>query len=349
MLTAKQGAQLIAPHVEKSWPEHKSDLYRILRLALNYAWNEGKWYGMSREYFVAVKTGDPHDYFIGPNGFDVLMAVNASGTPRLTRGVEFQFHKNGYGSITKEGDCAWFEDVMDCGEGPLLQQLNIESMIGVRSLGPETGNVSVKIRGRYADGNPVYTFVADKINSQETCGCISSTNDEDIIKTIDGLEIPITEKFTYISNICFKSIESITKDVTVNPVEVIAINGNGEGKMLARLEPYEVNSRYRKYIAPVGAICNGSVHALFKISPQAEINNESQPLIISNEEAIIALAMGIHKVYYTQEQTVGQNFLLRGINALEKQKREEEVNSNSPIQVTGLGVDDIPEIFNRIT
>lgn len=349
MITAEQGARLIAPHVEKAWPQHRADLFRILRMALNYAWNEGRWYGMSREYFIATHKGNPHSYFIGPKGFDVLLAINAAGKPRLTRGIEFQFHKNGYGSVTKEGTCAWFEDVMDLGESPILQQLNITSMLGVRALGPETGNPTVKIRGKYKDDNSVYTFVKEKITVQETCGCIASTDDNEIIKTIDGLEIPISEKFTYISNICFKSIDSINKDITTNPIEIIAIDSTGEGKLLARLEPYEIESRYRKYIAPVDTICDNSVHALFKISPQGDINNDTQPLIISNEEALIALAMGIHKVYYTQEQTPGQMYLARGINALEKQKREEESGGHFPIQVTGLGVDDIPEIFNRIS
>jgi len=354
MITAEQGAKLIAPHVEKSWPEHRSDLFRILGLALDHAWNEGKWYGMSREYFVSVRNENSQNYFIGPKGFDVLLAVNINGKPRMARGLEFQFHKNGYGSVTQSGSCSWLEDIIDFGEKPILQQLNIESgegvMLGVRSLGPETGTQKVKIRGRYYDDNRVYTFVKDTLSSQDTCGCISTTSDSEIIKTVEGLEIPITDKFRYISNICFNSIDSITKDVTVNPVEVVAIYPDGTAKLISRMEPYDVVSRYRKYLAPADAVCDGVAHALFKVSPQGEISNDSQPLIVSNKEAIIALAMGIHKVYYTQEQQVGQVYLSRGINALEKQKREEEPNShNFPIQVVGVGVDDVPEIFNRIS
>ena len=50
-MIAEVAGQLVAKFIERSWPSDRADIYEILRLGLNKAWSEGRWLGMSKEFF----------------------------------------------------------------------------------------------------------------------------------------------------------------------------------------------------------------------------------------------------------------------------------------------------------
>jgi hypothetical protein len=335
-MIAEIAGKLIAKFVEKQWPSDKEDVYEILRLAVNKAWQDGKWLGMTQELYVPVhKDRVEQSYIIAPYTHSILLALNGQHNSMRIRDEYFMFHRNGYGDIRDYPGCSWNTDVYDIGEVPYYDRNNINFAdgvrIGVRALGPAGTNEKVYINGTFADGNEVFTY--KKTAYGDCCGCEAKT---DSIDTINGIEINVTSGFNYISNITFTSISSITKTLTRTPIEVIAIDNTNSAYSIARLLPNQRFSKYRKYLIPNDLCGRTCLHGLFKISQQDVITQPTDSIMISNEEALISLAKGVYNMYYKEQQEIGASFVLQGLSVLEKEKREEESPSEYPIQVDGI-------------
>jgi hypothetical protein len=348
-MIAKQAGQMVAKFIEKSWPNDREEVYEILTLALNRAWNEGKWLGMTAEFFVPYEEGPGGDKFIiAPTSHPILLAVNVNGKPTTIRDNYFAFHKNGMGTIINNSECKWSQDVTDYGTIPIINKNNINFKcgvrIGVRALGSHGEGESIIIGGQNVSGGAVYTYKQSTFGSP--CGC--RYNPQERVETIKGIELEVRDGFHYISNVLFYDIKSIAKTITRSPIEVIAIDIDGNATVIARMEPNQTESKYRKYLIPHN-ICKGHcIHGLFKIAQQDHIVNDSETLIINNMEAIMAFTMGVYMLYYKQNAEAGAGYILTGITILEKQRREEDSPSEFPVQVTGLMVDDVPEVMKYL-
>ncbi len=347
-MIAEIAGELVSKFIERSWPSDRKDIYEILRIGLNKAWSEGRWLGMSKEFFVNVyKDESGQNYFMGPQSHPILLAVNVLGKPATVRDSYFMFHKNGYGDIRDTPGCSWNQDIYDIGSLPYFNKNNINFstgvQIGVRPLGAPGPNESVYVSGSYGNGNRIYTYKNAQYGN--CCACEAKTDEVD---GINGIELKLKpNEFTYICNIQFTDILSITKSITRTPVEVIAIDAVGNGHLIARLEPNQRFSSYRKYLVP-NDLCNvNCLHAIFKIAQQEKIASGTDNIIISNEEALISLAKCVQYIYYKEQLEVGANYFLQAITCLEKEKREEESQSSSPIQVEGIYNDDLPEALKR--
>jgi len=352
MITAKQAAELVAPYVDKSYPQHRSELFLLLRNAINKAWAEGNWWGQTKEFFVRVQTDENgNKFFISPTGYDTLLAVNVHEQPKLIRDRYFQFHRNGSGSIVK--DCGlnnWSEDVIDDGHSSTFVQLNIKFpsgfMVGARSLGLEAG-ASLRVYGDTTFGNPAITKRIIQQSTGLTCGCgISAKDPVAQIEADYGLSLPLNKEFNYISDVLFNEVSSLKKSVTANVIQVLGVGTDGVAMPIAEILPHQTESRYRRYLVPNNCVCTTCVLGLFKVAKQDNIAFENQPLLIDNEEALISLCMGWHKFFNKQELDMGSTYILAGIAALEKETRELQSPMSTPIQIDGLGSDDMPEIFN---
>lgn len=345
-MNAGQAARLIAPFIEKSWPANKEEIFRTLRLAVNHAWKAGKFEGMTAEFFMPIKIDlQSQNYILTPPGYASLLAVNVDARPRLLRDKQFMFHRNGWGDIKDHPFCKWTEDVYDLGIQQTLVDVEAHYpdgfILAARSL-TETGeNERVNITGSF-QGTPVVSFTKNNILSGN-CNCIQ-IDEPPSIRTVSGIEINLTRDFTYVSNVKFSSIEAITKTLTRGQVEIVAIDPvTGRGRRIAFLNPWETAPRTKKYHIPFS--CRGCVHALFKVDKQPEIVDESQPILIRDEEAIISLAKGIHLVYNKDNPEGGSVYLASGIGSLEKEKQEIESPDTFPIQVVnGIG-EQTPEIL----
>lgn len=346
-MNAETAGKKVAKFINKSWPIDDTEIFSIIKMAANKAWQEGKWFGMAAEYFCKVHTdanGIP--YFLAPQSHPILLAYNQDGRPGTIRDPFFSFHRNGNGSVKDSPGCRWNKDVHDIGYIPTLIQNELDwcsgVMIGVRALGLASENEMVYIEGDQTDGNAVFTYTKKEFGSP--CGC-SYKEDDGQVRTIRGTAIPIkSNEFTYIDNVKFQSVRSIVKTNTRTPVEIIAIDTNGRGHLLARMEPNQKFSRYRKYIAPKG--CGSVIHGIFKIGQQDDITTWNDPIIISNEEALISFCLGVHHLYFKQDQNIGASYVLNGISILEKEQREEQSPSDSPVQVDTTLSTDMPSIFN---
>ena len=284
---------------------------------------------------------------MGPQSHPVLLAVNVKGRPATVRDSYFMFHKNGYGDIRDTPGCTWNQDIYDIGSLPYFNKNNINFstglQIGVRPLGVPGQNESVYVSGTYANGNSIYTYRNAKFGN--CCGC---TADPTQVDSINGVELKLKAgEFTYINNIKFTDILSISKSITRTPVEVIAIDAVGNGYLIARLEPNQRFSRYRKYLVPNDLCGSNCLHAIFKIAQQENITSGTDNIIVSNEEALISLAKSIQAIYYKEQPELGANYFLQAITCLEKEKREEESQTTSPIQVDGIYNDDLPDALKH--
>lgn len=355
-MTVEEAAQYIAPFVKLTWPKDRDRLYNILHLAQSRAWKEGKWYGMTREYSVYAAEDNT---VITPPGYDVLLKVNLNTAPVSLRDQHFQFHRNGNGSVTECCGKNWTSSVYDLGPSPVLFQPYKDTTcpdcyddtpcvrIGVKSLGCET-DASITITGFYPNAcmelckknehgqqARVYTYEkTTKAGTTEICGCGKEEEGGEDKKVKNGATIPLTAEISLL-DIYWGRIESIAKTVTKAPVEVYAFYGDSQVKLIARLEPWQTQTHYKKYKLPEQ--CSGApcIHGLFKMSQPERINNDSQLMIISEDEALLLLAKGINMTYYEDDDVNGERFILRGIKALEDQLTEQSTSAEIPIQVNG--------------
>lgn len=342
-MNAEIAGKLVSKFIDKQWPNDRDQIFEILRLGVNKARQEGKWLGMTAEFFVKVNT-DIHGqkYFMAPQSHPILLAINGLKQGLSIRDKYFMFHRNGYGDIKNYSGCNWNQDVYDIGSAPYFNETNMDFScgvkIGVRSIGRSGEGEFININGTHKDGNSIFTYEKNGFGS--ACGC--KISDEDV-NSINGIKLKITNDFNYINNISFKEITSITKSITRTPVEVIAINEAGSAHVIARLDPNQRFSKYRKYLVPHNLCGRSCLHALFKIAEQEVITSPTDEIIISNEEALISLAKGIHNIYYKEQQDVGANYILQALSVLEKERREEESPNEFPIQVDAESYSDLPD------
>lgn len=343
-MNAGIAGELIAKFIGKRWPTDKKPVFEIIRLGVNKAWQEGRWLGMASEFFVPIqKDSDGQTYIIAPKSNPILLAMNGNRPGVTIRDKYFMFHRNGTGDVRNSPSCSWNKDVYDLGYTPVLDKNNIISKgikIGVRSVGPAGENEKIWINGFYEDSNQVYTYA--KTNYGQ---CSSCRVDAKSVNTIKGIALDITSKFNYVCNITFADIGSISKTVTQSPIEVIAIDSFNNGYLIARLEPNERFSKYRKYLVPAPLCGHPCIHGIFKIAQQEEITSDTDDLVIKNEEALIALAKGIDYMYYKDQPEAGAGYILQAISVLDKEKNEEESPDVFPIQVSGIYEGDMPEVM----
>ncbi len=350
-MKAEHAGKLVAPFINRQWPEGKRDIYKILKLGINKAWNEGKWLGMTQEGFVPVRCGSDGYYIIGPYDHPILLAINTEGKVADIRSKHFMFHRNGNGDVRDRTGCRWNRDVYDLGESPIVDSeiININDgvLIGVRAIGTPGPSEKVWINGTYRDSTKVYSY---KLREAGVDACACTINKEEI-DTVSGIELDITKNFNYICNIEFGGVLSISKTITRTPVEIIAVDKiTGKGQQIAYLHPNQRYSKYRKYLLPDDLCKNKKcVHGLFKTRQQEEIVSDQDELIIHNEEALICLAMCIDLIYYKGQLNEGAGMFLQAISTLDKEKREEESPEIFPVQIQRVLEGDTPEILNYIS
>jgi hypothetical protein len=347
-MIAEQAGKMISKFIGRSWPDNMEEVYEILVLGINKAWKEGKWLGMTAEFTVPVnKDINGRSYIIGPPSHPILQAINANSLGTAIRDTNFMFHKNGYGDIRNSEGCEWSQEVYDLGEAPYLE--NCKFMVcegvkvGVRAMGIPGPNEKVFVNGSFY-GQKVFTYKNGTISNAVGCPV-----DTDNINPVQGVEIPITENFNYISNVDFTSITAISKTLTRTPVEVVAIHKDGPAFPIATLNPQQTKSGYRKYLVPT-LMCNKrSVHCIFKIAPQEHLIGGSDMVIIDDMETLISLAKAIDSIYYKEQLEVGSQYFLQAISLLDKNKREQESPNEFPIQVSVLNYGDTPNALRYLS
>lgn len=362
-LTVEEAADLVSAFVGLCPENETRELYRLLTLAQTKAWKKGIFKGFVRSAHVNVRHktvgGKEKAFIITPHGYEILLGVNLDGKPKLIRDTYFQFNQGSQGSIEDCCGCNFTDDVFDLGEQPVINQPceNVcccgEIDCNNRSIGVigyqcdircQERKDNVIISGLTHLGNPVYTYEVDDpySESHNECKCTSDYESEPDrqLKIIDGDVFPVKSKLVVHNNIKWSRVDSIRKKYTDGPVEVFAVCGN-DTELLARIEPYQSASRYRIYELPDCCCKYECVHALLKIGKPEKLEHPSQHMIIDDEESLIALVKSLDMTYNKEEIEMGEALLIKGMNNLDDEHKQNRSNTRTPVIVDVCHDDEI--------
>lgn len=348
-IPVRAAAELVGPHVKISVGNGALDpkLMRILSLVNAYAWKKGVWVGQTAQFTVPVNgtTGE----IVCPPDYNVLLKININSKPTPLRNQQYEFHRNGTGSKTECCGDGWSNQVVFQGVSPVFRQPRRDEScqccpqdcgcyrIAVSCDGiPCTDDGLVHVKGYHerVENRPekkVYSHVKRTTNHCVVRrGSEEPASDEELI---EGVRFPIKDSFVVIEDVCWSRITEITKTISDHHVDVWAVNDEDRFFHVARLEPHQLNSEYRRYLVPT--ICQNApcVHGLFKRTKPHSIVSEAQSLIFDDEEALIAMAMGVNKMFFNDDVEGAVPFLARGISCLNEIAVETEGMTDTPLEV----------------
>lgn len=342
-ITLKEALATIGPRVGKDPVTNRTELIYILDRAQEAAYNKGTWWGMFKELNI---TTDGSEIKL-PYPYTNLIAVNINGRPKIKRGMKYQFHQNGYGSIRdcyeKTRGARWSESVIDGGEVAVPWQPRGHAL-HVRCRTKEKANTSITIQGLDEDGS-VYTYFYDEAEAKAKgvigkplgdCKICSTTDESDRInhtKVVWGEVVPLEGNDVIIeTNTRFHTIDSITKDPTLGPVDIFVSFG-GEAQHLLTMEPEQTESSFRRWHIPDNCSELQCVHVLAKLGEPAPLAHDGQVLMIKSRMALLYLAMYAHHEFDKMEPQLAELYLARGLQALDEQNEQNTGHTVNPIQV----------------
>lgn len=358
-ITARKAMELVAPFVDLVGNDKGSrdKLLRILSLANQYAWKKGRWLGMTKEFHVRVNSLSRE--IVTPDGYDTLLKANLDARPVELRGENYQFHKNGNGSLDECCGRNWSGNVTYVGESAVLvQPYNPETCecclpdcgcyrLAVAAENPVEGdaNKHVLVKGTHPallnePEKKILSYRSKPTVEDANCryDCTPIKLNEKVfsegLETVEGVHFQIKDSFVIMDDICWGRVEYIEKPVTEVYVSVYAVRPDDKFFRIARLAPNQTVSSYKRYRVPEGCCNHPCVHGLFKVSEPATLERETQHLLIGDEEAIIALSMGINELYFRQAPEKSVPYLQRGIMCLEEQSVESEGERVEAIEVS---------------
>jgi len=359
-ITAKEAAQVIGSFIDCSYESsgNHAKLLRVLSLVNGYVWKKGIWPGMTAQFNVRLdrRTGQ----IITPHGYNVLLKVNISGEPISMGDEYFKFHQNGRGSLDECCGQNWSTRVIDLGYSPVLVQPNDPAACDCYHVGVSTdGNPDLTkdievslVKGYHVEGDqePEKVIYTSRLDTDlrllaSPCQCqpaeLTSVTGEEII---EGVEFPINGKMIIFDDLCWGRVSGISKPVTNCPVDYWSVNSvTGNFFRIARLEPNETNSSYRRYKVPDQCCEYPNVLGLFKVSAPTPLVTFSQQLVFGDHECLISLSKAIDFLYYKNDADASAPFFARGLQCLEENYREEKGAQETSIEYQ---VEEVAHIYD---
>jgi len=328
LITAKTAATLIAPYVEKSWPNDRDSIYSILDLVQEAIWKSGLFEGSSKWAYVKV---NKNGTIVTPHGYSILLGAKVGNSKYNIRDSYFMFHENG--PLTEPGESNHFsKNIQFLGSYPTLinhiDDLKINK--GDYKLGvvspclPPTGSPPVSIiSANDANGKKIFTYrFREKEDPEIIDNEIINYTPDDIDYNngiIEGVVYPVTNKLITYDNVRVSEVYNITKDPTLSPVDYYALfpyDGEcdpSEGVLIASLDPFQTQSMYNVYKIVNNCINDGQAFCLFKRDRPEKLVNDSQLILTNSQTALISLAKGIQYKYFKDNIPVGDAFMSTGM------------------------------------
>jgi hypothetical protein len=341
-ITVKEVAEFVAPYVGMSYPNDDIRLFELLSLVQARIWGSGRFYGSTKFFHVGV---DGENNIITPHGYNVLLGCNMDFKPVTIHGMTSLFHKNGPAEapISQKGfnagafhlgDYAVMYQPNDqwcvrCG----IMQPNKDYYIAVKSSDNCADVRFTTVSSLGCDGKPIYTYMKEASSMTPTvCGNEEIADGE--IDYTEGVVYPIKGEQIAYNDIITTFVYSIRKEPTKTPVEYYLVDKEtGQGFLTARLEPYETESKYKKYRVTGDCIKNKCILGLFKMSKPAEIKHESQLFVTDNRHAILCMAQSMDQLHNKQDFNTAEIFLQKSLIALREELREESPNAQNKMQI----------------
>lgn len=349
-ITVAEVGQLVAKHIDRSWPIDKNSVYQYLDLIQERIWASGLFSGSTKWAYASVMKDNT---IITPHGYSVLLGAKIGCEPAVIKDKFWTIHKNG--PAKEPNDPTHFSNIIQhLGDYPTLIEHSREAFfkcdkpvynIGVVADGaPSYMDPPVTvISGHAANGKPIYTYGKEqdfKIASEQEIidrETLKLAGDDMYLQSdvLEGLQIPVTNKFITHTGVDFTEIYNIAKDPTPTRVDYYAVpkDNSCEAILIASLEPFQTYSSYSVYKIKQECVNQGCCYALFKRSRPDKIVSDNQFFLITNLLAILDFAKYVHHTYYKDNIAVGSNFLNSALQNLAIDVENENPTKESTFQV----------------
>jgi len=250
----------------------------------------GKWKGTYGKFTICATNG----CITWPRQIETIETVAVNKQPGTVRNSWFEFQESGYGLMTNKDDIG--VQILDRGESPVHTDLTGNGSFST------TGNNLMLYSGVEADAGKKVTIKGYDYNGNWVRVSTSSTatsvtsHDGDIVNLVKGFAS---------SDKIFKTITSIQKDITEQPVIVYEKTSNDGDPLVirevAKLEADETISSYRRSLIPslAGAKkCDGDTDGKTSVTVIAKLRfidavNDSDILLVSDLYAIKNMSIAI--------------------------------------------------------
>lgn len=344
--TAGSIAEFIAPYVGCSWPNDERKIFELMSLVQNKIWQSGKFHNSTKFFYVNVRSDRT---IITPHGYNVLLGCNINFQPVNINSPNGLFHRNGPSEAPMVGG-NFNTTIQYLGESPVTKQPNeawcspcgnhrftCDNDYFITVVGENCSTKAHTLVSALGKNNkPIYTYYKEETGGEPTV-CESEDIAATEIKYNEGVRYPILGQKVFYKDILVTNIYNIIKEPSLVPVEYyLTERRTGIGSLIARLEPYEIISKYKRYQISNNCIRKNCVLALFKQSKPVDIVSESQIFISDNKDAILCMAQGIYQIHEKQELNLGNGFIQQGLVALREELREESPNTNDKLQIESI-------------
>ena len=250
----------------------------------------GKWKGTYGKFTICATDG----CITWPRQIETIETVAVNKQPGTVRNSWFEFQESGYGLMTDKDDIG--VQILDRGESPVHTDLTGNGSFSTTGdnlmlFSPVEADAGKKVTIKGYDYNGNWIRV-----TTSSAGASATSHDGDVITLVRGYAN---------SGRTFKTITSIQKDITDQPVIVYEKTSNDGDPLvireIAKLEANETISSYRRSLIPSlagGKKCDGDTDAKTAVTVIAKLRfinavNDSDILLVSDLYAIKNMAIAI--------------------------------------------------------
>ena len=346
-ITAEKVGELIAPYIEKSWPNDRDLIFNVIDLIQEQIWSAGLFEGSSKWAKVRV---NQNGTIVTPHGYSILLGCKIGNVKLDIRDSYFMFHSNGPTDEPQESN-EFSKNVTHLGTYPtLINHLDDaysnsgDYYIGVVSpcLPPSSIVPLTTVGVKDLNSKPVYTYRFSEKSDPDVIedDALKNYTPDDVRMEdgiIEGLRFPITNKLIKYCNVRISEVYNITKEPTLSNVDYYALSPENpnSGILIASLDPFQTHSSYNVYRITNKCINKGEAFCLFKRSKPETVVNDSQIVFCNNKTALISLAKGVHYMYFKDNIAIGQTYLATGLQEISK-----DIEQSNPGVKRNLQIDD---------
>lgn len=351
LINAKTAGELIAGYVEKSWPNDREEIFRILDLVQEVIWESGFFEGSTKWATVKV---NPDKTIVTPRGYQILVGAKYGCSKMDIKDVYFTLHENGPLTEPEESE-SFSRNIQFLGSYPTLINHIEDSKIckggyrlGVISkcLPPSSTPPLTVVSAHDKQGKRIYTYRFDQSEEPEFVdeGDFGGHGPNEVSLQegiLEGVVYPVTNKLIKYSNVIVSDIYNIQKDPSLSRVDYYLFDEaddgcKSRGILIASLDPFETVSKYNIYKIVDRCITKDRMYGLFKRNKPETLVNDSQLILTDNKRGLIALAKGVQYKYSKDDHSQGNAFLADGLDAISKELIANNPAFNQTLQIRNI-------------
>lgn len=274
------------------------------------AWESGVWHNMMATFKVHAFEGR----IVMPYSHPVLMGIDYKNRPSPIMSNWYEFHENGPGKVECAGDSLPFLE----GSFPLFVEPREGDRLGFRSVSCEETGKFLQVSGIDVDGARVYSYenVAGSINR------------------LEGEKVEVSAKELIVTKNLWGRVLSISKDITLNDIEVYIIRRDCDAIFAGIIEAGVRDSLVPRY--RINARCDWrQFYVMGKKRQPLKVVDPNGQLLMTSPIALLHLALWYDYTFWRQDVGSGDAYLQRGLAALNDSNKQHTGTARSRIQFEG--------------